>query len=123
MTIRVVSLAALVFAGGLVAPAQQPAPTPEQTRAETPDTPSKDVKAVYGRIKEVKAGQKIVVQVDNARDRTYNLADKNRTITVAEDLAVGDRVKVLEAKTTKAVQIVRDVTSDSTKEERSRSTK
>ena len=121
---RVVALLALVLTGGLLAPAQQPASPAagqEQNRERPED--NKDIDVVYGRIKEVKAGQKIVVHVDNARDKTYDLADKNRTITVAEDLAVGDPVKVLEAKTTKGVQIVRDVRSDSERQEGNRSRK
>ena len=67
---------------------------------------------VSGVIKELKGGQKIVIQVDNAPDKTYNLSDKNRTISVAETLAVGDRVKIMESKETKGVQIVRDVKAD-----------
>jgi hypothetical protein len=83
-------------------------PPPDQSGAEQADKRTKDTEVVYGRIKEVKAGQKIVIQVDKAPDRTYNLMDKERIIHVSEDLAVGDPVKVLVAKRTKSVQIVRD---------------
>jgi hypothetical protein len=102
MSRGVVTLLAMALASGLSAPAQQTTPRPARPEQ------SKDIEVVYGRIKEVKAGQKIVIDVDNAKDRTYNLEDKDRTIKIAEDLAVGDPVKILETKSTKAVQIVRD---------------
>ena len=114
---RGIILVALLFAGAFGATAQQsasPAPRPDQVLAAEPEH-GKDVNVVYGRIKELKGGQKIVIHVDNAKDKTYNLADRDRAVTVAEALAVGDPVKVIEAKTTKAVQIVRDTGREQTK--------
>jgi hypothetical protein len=126
MSTRVLAVLALALTASLSAPAQQATPTPAQPEppsAEQPDTSSKDINVIYGRIKEVKAGQKIVIQVDNARDKTYNLADKERAIKISDDLAIGDPVKVLEAKGTKAVHIVRDTGGDSAQDKRSRSSK
>ena len=127
MTRRVLALLALLAGGGWIAEAQQPAappPNPDQTLAKQPTKSTNDTDVLYGRIKEVKGGQKIVIHVDNARDKTYNLADKDRTVKLAEDLAVGDAVKVLEAKGSKSIQIVRDTRGDAEKggQKRSRTT-
>lgn len=112
--LRTFALLTVLLAGSLAAPAQQsksPGPQPDEVLKAGTEK-SADVEIVYGRIKELKGGQKIVVQIDNAVDKTYNLADKDRTITVAEALSIGDRVKVLESKESKGVQIVRDVKAD-----------
>jgi hypothetical protein len=104
----------VLVAGSLSAPAQQaksPTPDPDQVLSAKTEK-SADIDLVYGKIKELKGGQRIVIQVDNAPDKTYNLADKDRTITVADALGIGDRVKVMESKETKGVQIVRDVKAD-----------
>jgi hypothetical protein len=104
----------LLVASALTIPAQQtksPDPQPDEVLKAATEK-SEDVELVYGRIKELKGGQKIVIQVENAPDKTYNLADKGRSITVADSLALGDRVKVMESKETKGVQIVRDVKAD-----------
>jgi hypothetical protein len=112
--VRTFAVLSLLVASTLSVPGQptkSPGPQPDEVlKAETEK--SKDVDLVYGRIKELKGGQKIVIQVDNAPDKTYNLADKDRSIKVTEGLAVGDRVKVMESKETKGVQIVRDVKAD-----------
>jgi hypothetical protein len=118
--VRTFGVLSLLIASSLAAPAQQtksPDPKPDEVLKAATEK-SDDVELVYGRIKELKGGQRIVIQVDNAPDKTYNLADKDRTITVADALAIGDRVKVLESKETKGVQIVRDVKAD--QEQRSR---
>ena len=112
--IRTFALLSLVVAGSLSVPAQQaksPTPQPDDVLSAKTEK-SADVDLVYGRIKELKGGQKIVIQVDNAPDKTYNLAGKDKAVTVADALAVGDRVKVMESKETKGVQIVRDVKAD-----------
>jgi hypothetical protein len=117
-------LCAAVFAAGLCLAQQQqgqspnPTPTPQEVTAEAAQN---NDGAVFGTIKDVKAGQKIVVDVDKGRDRTYNLADTKTAVTVAEGLAVGDKVKIIESgkKGSKSVQIVRDVRNE-TGEQRSR---
>jgi hypothetical protein len=105
-----------LLAAGLCIGQQQgqtpnPTPTPQEVTAEAAQN---NDGAVFGTIKDVKAGQKIVVDVDKGRDRTYNLADPKRTVTLAEGLAVGDKVKIIESgkKDNKSVQIVRDVRNE-----------
>ena len=100
--------------------AQRPTPQPDSIDTKAVDS-KKNTDAIYGRIKNVTSGQKIVIEVDKAPDKTYNLADPKRTVRVAEGLAVGDSVRVLESKTkgVEAVDIVRNVGGDT--EQRSRS--
>jgi len=112
--VRIFAVLSLFFASALSIPAQQaksPAAQPDEVLKAATEK-SEDVELVYGRIKELKDGQKIVIQIDNAPDKTYNLADKNRTIKVAEALAVGDPVKIIESKQSRGVQIVRNVKAD-----------
>jgi hypothetical protein len=45
------------------------------------------------------AGQKVVVDVDNAIDKSFDLTDKNTTVHLAKGLKVGDPVKVTESET------------------------
>jgi len=64
----------------------------------------------YGRVKELTAGQKVVIDVDNAVDKTFDLNDKDVTVKLASGLKVGDPVKVTEhsvAGKTKSVAITR----------------
>jgi hypothetical protein len=103
---------ALVIAGAIPGLPQQSGKSgSDQTQSRS----RKESGATYGKIKEVKAGDKIVIAIDGAPDKTYSLADAKRTITVAEGLAIGDPVKVLETdnKDAKSVQIVRDARSES----------
>ena len=87
---------------------QQPAPTPEQVLSQSRNNDSGTV----GKIKEIDKGQKIVIAVDNARDKSYSLNDAKRKITVAEGLVMGDRVRVLESDA--SVQIVKDMNAPTT---------
>jgi hypothetical protein len=105
-------LSGAVFAGAQEA--QNPTPQPDKIDTKAVDS-NKNTDAVYGRIKNVTTGQKIVIDVDKGRDKTYNLADPKVTVRVAEGLAVGDPVKVLESKTkgNRAVDIVRNVDANS----------
>lgn len=64
----------------------------------------------YGRVKEMTAGQKITLDVDNAVDKTFDLTDKTVATKVASGLKVGDPVKITEWSDmgkTKRVQIVK----------------
>src|SRR5262245_36805633 len=112
--VRTFAVLSLLVTSALSVPAQQtksPDPQPDQVlKAATEKSDGVDL--VYGRIKELKSGQKLVIQVDNGPDKTYNLTDKDRNIKVADALAVGDRVKVMESKESKGVQIVRDVKAE-----------
>jgi hypothetical protein len=76
------------------------------TRARTATEP--DVS--YGRVKEFTAGQKIVVDIDNAVDKSFDLTDKDVQVKLARGLKVGDTVKVSEhsvAGKTKSVAITK----------------
>jgi hypothetical protein len=83
-------LALLSVASHAQTPAQTPpfVPSPRADRA--------DHDATYGRVKEFTAGQKIVIDVDNAPDKTYDLSDKNTAFKLEKGLKVGDPVKVTE---------------------------
>ncbi|HWR49858.1 MAG TPA: hypothetical protein VN428_02050 [Bryobacteraceae bacterium] len=51
----------------------------------------------YGRIKEMSAGRKVVIDTDNNIDKNYDLTDKDTKVTLAGKLKVGDPVKVTES--------------------------
>ena len=106
-------LSVLMLSGALFAGAQDAqGPTPQPDKIDTKAVDSnKNTDAIYGRIKNVTTGQKIVIEVDKGKDKTYNLADPKAVVRVAEGLAVGDPVKVLESKTkgNRSVDIVRNV--------------
>lgn len=121
---NIAMIAGLILTSGFVVTAQEtqnPTPRPDQIDTTRPEKAT-EVEAVHGKIKEVRAGEKIVIDVDNAPDKTYNLADEKRTVRVAEGLAIGDPVKVLESDVegNKAVEIVRDVSSERGEQVRSR---
>jgi hypothetical protein len=97
--------------GGSGFAAQQQSSNPTPSPESVVDQAKNQAGAKYGRIKEVKDKQKIVIDIENGGDKTYNLADAKMTIDIAEGLAVGDKVKVLETKKkgAQSVQIVRDI--------------
>lgn len=69
-----------------------------------------DKDVTYGRIKELTAGQKVVINVDNAPDKSFDLSDKDVAVKLAKGLKVGDPVKVQEhdvAGKTKSVAITK----------------
>jgi hypothetical protein len=111
--LAITTAALAIFGAGtlLGQDAQQPAAqdratdTKERARAAATDG---DVS--YGRIKELTAGQKVVVDIDNAVDKTFDLSDKDLTVNLAKELKVGDTVMVSErevAGKTKAVTITK----------------
>lgn len=67
----------------------------ENTKAKVKAAVS-DKDVTYGRIKELTAGQKVVINVDNAPDKSFNLADKDVTVKLGRGLKVGDPVKLQE---------------------------
>jgi hypothetical protein len=62
-----------------------------KARAEAAAT---DADVTYGRIKELVAGQKVVINIDNAPDKTFDLSDKDVTVKLDKGLKVGDPVKL-----------------------------
>src|SRR3954452_6103605 len=95
------ALAAITLFAGSAAFAQVPAPTTDTSRKA-------DV--TYARVKEVTEGQKIVLDVNNAPDKSFDLTDKDTKVTLAQGLKVGDPVKVSERTVNgkKVVDIVHD---------------
>lgn len=55
-----------------------------------------DKDTTYGRIKELTVGKKVVINVDNAPDKTFDMGDKDVAVHLAKGLKVGDPVKVQE---------------------------
>ena len=68
----------------------------------TSGTQVKDTKTgiSYGRVKEFTAGQKLVIDIDNAVDKTFDLTNKDLTVNTYKGLKVGDPVMVDESKST-----------------------
>jgi hypothetical protein len=64
----------------------------------------------YGRIKEMTAGQKVVVDVDNNIDKSYDLTDKDTKVNMPRSLKVGDPVRITEVDQNghKSVRIAKD---------------
>ena len=106
--LSVLILGSAVFAGAQES--QRPTPQPGAIDTKAAEK-NKNTDAVYGRIKTVTTGDKIVIAVDNAPDKTYNLRDPKVTVRVAEGLEAGAPVKVLESevKGNRSVDIVRNV--------------
>ena len=107
------SMAALLLAGSGALFAQTAASRAERaadnTKARAKAAVS-DKDVTYGRIKELTAGQKVVINVDNAPDKSFDLSDKDVAVKLAKGLKVGDPVKVQEhevAGKTKSVMITK----------------
>ena len=92
------SAAALLLSG--IGSFAQTAKDRAEHAAETTKSRAKaaasDVDVTYGRIKEFTAGQKVVINVDNYPDKTFDLSDKDLAVKMAKGLKVGDPVKVQE---------------------------
>ena len=83
--------------------------TAERTKG-TAKAAVSDTDVTYGRIKELTAGHKVVINVDNAPDKSFDLTDKDVAVKLAKGLKVGDPVKVQEhdvAGKTKSVMITK----------------
>ena len=81
-----------VLTAGLTCVAQDPPPARDTTKVNKPGEPD----VTYGRVKELTAGQKIVIDVDNQVDKNFDLTDKDTKVNIAKGLKVGDPVKVTE---------------------------
>jgi hypothetical protein len=69
-----------------------------------------DKDVTYGRIKELTAGKKVVINVDNAPDKTFEMASKDVKVRMGKGLKAGDPVKIQEhevAGVTKSVIITK----------------
>ena len=106
-TALVVFGASALFGQPTTPPADRQPPSGTKAREKAAVT---DTDVSYGRIKELTAGQKVVIDVDNAVDKTFDLSDKDLSVKLAKGLKVGDPVKVNErevAGKTKAVTITK----------------
>jgi hypothetical protein len=95
--------------GGLIAqtPTEKAEHAGETTKARAKAAAS-DTDVTYGRIKELTPGQKVVINVDNAPDKSFDLADKDLSVKLGKGLKVGDPVRIQEhdvAGKTKSVMI------------------
>jgi hypothetical protein len=105
-----ISVAALLLGSGgtLFAQAQSQAEHKADTAKSKAKAAMSDKDVTYGRIKELTAGQKVVINVDNAPDKSFDLTDKDLTVKLGKGLKVGDPVKIQEhdvAGKTKSVTI------------------
>jgi hypothetical protein len=67
----------------------QATPPPADKQAETrARAETKDADVTYGRVKELTAGQKVVIDIDNAPDKSFDLTNKDLTVKLAKDLKV-----------------------------------
>jgi len=86
------SAATALFGQATPAPAER-GQANQRARADTKKT---DTDVTYGRVKELTPGQKVVIDVDNAVDKSFDMTDKDLTVKLAKGLKVGDPVKVTE---------------------------
>jgi hypothetical protein len=84
-------IASIVMACGSVGFAQTRTPAADRSASTT-----QKADVTYGRIKELTPGQKVVVDVDNKMDKSFDLTDKDKTYHLASGLKVGDPVMVTE---------------------------
>lgn len=103
----------VLLTGGTLLFGQTPTPSAESEKSSTrarADTKKTDADITYGRIKELTAGQKVVIDIDNAPDKSFDLTDKSVSVKLAKNLKVGDPVKVTEHEVvgkTKSVTIMK----------------
>ena len=92
---------AILLTGGSALFAQAPTTAAkDQDHSANAKTKAKaaasDADVTYGTVKELTAGQKVVIAVDNAIDKTFDLTDKDVSVKLPANLKVGDTVKVNE---------------------------
>jgi hypothetical protein len=101
--IHFVAMCGLLIGGAAIASAQaqpakdatQKAGQATQKAGQTAERAVTDHDATYGRVKEFKAGDKLVLDINNAPDKSYDLT-KEHDVVVAPGLKVGDPVKITE---------------------------
>lgn len=73
-----------------------------------------DPDVTFARVKELKEGQKIVLDVDNAIDKSFDLSKSDPNVKVSSGLKVGDPVKITEQNVNgkKMVDIARSAEGD-----------
>ena|SRR6185312_10264979 len=82
---------------------QTPQSTQSPQSTQTPQSPTAKSQGTaeragtMGRVKEYSAGQKLVIDIAGAPERSYDLASKSQTIVVAPGLKSGDSVRIVES--------------------------
>src|SRR5882757_9918909 len=77
-------------------------------------TPRTDVASksdiTYGRVRDITPGQKVIVDINNAPDKTYDVNDRSASVHIADGLKVGDPVKITESQQNgkKIFEVMRD---------------
>ena len=74
--------------------------------ADRSSSATKDMDITYGRVKEMTPNKKIVIDVDNKPDTSFDLTDKDKTFHLASGLKVGDPVMVTERKLADGKKVV-----------------
>jgi len=90
------TLAATFILGTTMLFGQATTPPAEKSTRSRAEAKATDTDTTYGRVKEFTVGQKIVIDVDNAVDKSFDLNDKDLKVHMAKGLKVGDPVKVVE---------------------------
>jgi hypothetical protein len=92
---RILSTFALATALAATPAAMAQNPQQEERTRERSDA---EVKVIYGKLKELTKGTKIVIALENSPDREYSFNDPKTSVNVAEGLALGDHVRITESK-------------------------
>ena len=87
----------LVLSCATILAGQTPTPPPghSETRART-EAKKAEGDVSYGRIKELTAASNVVIDIDDAPDKSFDMTDKDLTVKLGKGLKVGDTVKVTE---------------------------
>jgi hypothetical protein len=84
-------MASVLLTGGSMGFGQTP-----NTAADRSQSAESKKNITYGRIKEVTPGRKIVIDIDNKLDKSFDLTDTDQRFHLASGLKVGDPVMVTE---------------------------
>jgi len=78
------------------APQQTPQPTQPQTTPQSKGTAER-AQGTAGHVKEYSAGQKLVIDIAGAPERSYDLTARDQSIVIAPGLKAGDAVRIVES--------------------------
>lgn len=89
-------MSGLLIGGAFTLSAQAPQQTPQSTQTPQSKGTAERAQGIAGHVKEYSAGQKLVIDVAGAPERSYDLTSKDQSIIVAPGLKAGDAVRVVE---------------------------
>lgn len=100
-------MSGLLMGGALTLSAQAPQSTQSPQSTTTPQSSQSkggaaersSTEGTMGRVKEYNAGQRLVIEVAGAPERSYDLSSKEQSIVVAPNLKAGDTVRIMENET------------------------